>query len=83
MQLGTRWTAGDEPPASVPPALREQIAAVEQTITDRQLDGVGRPKWTLTFLEGRPVAELDSGVIVELGRDGQAVVRKDDERGLD
>jgi len=30
MQLGTRWTSGEEPPAAVPAALRTQIAAVVQ-----------------------------------------------------
>jgi hypothetical protein len=33
--------------------------------------------WTLTWLEGRPVAELDTGVIVSLDAQGQAVVRHD------
>jgi hypothetical protein len=35
------------------------------------------PRWTLTWLEGRPVAELDTGVIVSLDAQGQAVVRHD------
>lgn len=82
MQLGTRWTVGDQPPSSVPEALREQIAAVEATIPGGQLAQVGKPKWTLTWLEGRPVAELDSGVVVELDASGQAVVRKSDDDTL-
>ena len=53
MQLGTRWAAGAEPPASVPAALRPSIADVEA----RGLTG----HWTLTWLEGRAIAELDSG----------------------
>jgi hypothetical protein len=77
MQLGTRWTVGDEPPAAVPPTLRAQIAAVEETLPEGQLATVGRPRWTLTWLEGRPVAELDSGVIVTLDASGTAVVRTD------
>ncbi|GAA3022649.1 hypothetical protein [Microbacterium dextranolyticum] len=78
MQLGTRWTSGDEPPAAVPAAIRPQIAAVDRALPDDDL-GQPRPRWTLTFLEGRPVAELDTGVIVELGADGSVSVRHDED----
>lgn len=81
MQLGTRWTAGDQPPAAVPPALRDQIAAVEDTLGNDPL-GQPAPRWTLTWLEGRPIAELDTGVIVTLDADGDAIVRHDDEDGF-
>ena len=56
MQLGTRWTAGGEPPASLPEALRRQIAAVEAVMPADQL-GQPAPRWTLTWLEGRPIAD--------------------------
>jgi hypothetical protein len=79
MQLGTRWTSGEKPPAAVPVALHAQIAAVERLLPADQLAHQPTPRWTLTWLEGRPVAELDTGVIVSLDADGQAVVRKDDE----
>jgi hypothetical protein len=78
MQLGTRWTAGAEPPASVPQSLRAEITAVEAAFADGQ-NGGPAPRWTLTWLEGRPIAELDTGVIVTLDGDGEAVVRHDDE----
>lgn len=78
MQLGTRWTSGDEPPAAVPASLRPQIAAVDQALPDDDL-GQPRHRWTLTFLEGRPIAELDTGVIVEQLADGSVIVRHDDE----
>jgi len=76
MQLGTRWRSRTEPPASVPAALREQIAAVEET-TPPDILGQPAPWWTLTWLEGRPVAELETGVVVTLDRDGRAVVEHD------
>ncbi len=44
--------------------------------------GQPRPRWTLTWLEGRPIAELDTGVIVTLDPDGEAVVGHDDETSL-
>ena len=76
MQLGTRWTSGDEPPAAVPQSLRTQIAAVDESMP-RDALGQPRARWTLTWLEGRPIAELDTGVIVQLDADGVAVVRHD------
>lgn len=78
MQLGTRWTSGDEPPAAVPSVLRAQIRAVDRALPADDL-GQPRPRWTLTFLEGRPIAELDTGVIVEAAASGEVVVRHDDE----
>jgi hypothetical protein len=78
MQLGTRWTAGDEPPASAPSALRAQIAVVDAAMPADSL-GQPAPRWTLTWLEGRPIAELDTGVIVTFDEDGDPVVRHDDE----
>ena len=60
MRLGTRWAFGDEPPASVPGDLRPRIAAAEAAHAG---DGAGR-HWTLTWLEGRPIVELDDGTVV-------------------
>lgn len=81
MQLGTRWTSGDEPPKAVPEALRRGIRSVDETIPADQL-GQPRPRWTLTWLEGRPIAELDTGVIVSLDEDGEAVARNDPDDGF-
>ncbi|WP_029145413.1 hypothetical protein [Microbacterium luticocti] len=76
MQLGTRWAAGAEPPAQLSPEFVAQLRAVE---VDLPPDEQGVARWTLTWLEGRPVAELDLGVIVTLDHTGQVVVRHDDE----
>ena len=81
MQLGTRWTSGDEPPKAVPEALVRGIRSVDETIPADQL-GQPRPRWTLTWLEGKPIAELDTGVIVSLDADGEAVVRHDPHDGF-
>ncbi|WP_194385244.1 MULTISPECIES: hypothetical protein [Microbacterium] len=80
MRLGTRWTSGEEPPEAVPESLREGIAGVDATIPVDVL-GAPRPRWTLTWLEGKPIAELANGVLVELDDEGNAVVRhaSDDE----
>ena len=81
MQLGTRWTAGAQPPAAVPAALHAQLVAVEAALPADPL-AQPAPRWTLTWLEGRPIAELDTGVIVTLDASGAAVVRHDDEDGF-
>jgi hypothetical protein len=78
MRMGTRWTSGETPPAAVPTVLHEQIRLIDAAMP-ADLLGQPRPRWTLTFLEGRPIAELETGVIVEVTRDGQVVVRHDDE----
>lgn len=55
MQLGTRWPAGSEPPSRLPENLVRAIRDVEaglETPTDDRF-------WTLTWLEGRPIVELD------------------------
>lgn len=67
MQLGTRWATGSEPPASVPAALRPAIAEVES----QGLSG----HWTLTWLEGRAIAELDAGWEVLQTASGEVVAR--------
>ena len=73
MRMGTRWDSGAEPPASVPALLHEQIAVVDATVT---LSGVQpKPRWTLTWLEGRPIAELDAGWEVFLTASGEVVAR--------
>ena len=67
MQLGTRWATGSEAPASVPAALRPAIAEVEQ----RGVTG----HWTLTWLEGRAIAELDAGWEVLQSATGEVIAR--------
>jgi hypothetical protein len=58
MQLGTRWELGAEPPSRLPAAMVAAIAAVEIELAGVDTTGW---RWTLTWLEGRPVVELDDG----------------------
>lgn len=73
MQLGTRWTVGEEPPARLPVEVVAAIRGVEA-----ELAGVDTAswRWTLTWLEGRPVAELDDGTTVRIGHDGAVTVEE-------
>lgn len=63
MQLGTRWAVGEQAPAALPEVVAYAVSAVEQELiaTDVETDGW---RWTLTWLEGKPVAELDDGTII-------------------
>jgi len=81
MQLGTRWTSGDEPPKGVPEALARGVRSVDASIPGDEL-GQPRPRWTLTWLEGKPIAELDTGVIVTLDENGEPVAQNDPEAGF-
>lgn len=59
MQLGTRWAFGAEPPARLPDAVVAAIREVE-TEAGSPLDASNATRrWTLTWLEGAPIAELD------------------------
>jgi hypothetical protein len=56
--LGTRWRFGSPPPARLPEAAAAAVAGAEAQLraSDRE---AASASWTLTWLEGRPVAELD------------------------
>lgn len=71
MQLGTRWPKGTQPPASVPVELLPMIAEVETQVSD----AAHRSHWTLTWLEGRPIAELDAGWEVVMTATGEVLAR--------
>ena len=67
MQLGTRWSVGDEPPARLSADVREAITAVEAELAEFDTSAW---RWTLTWLEGRPVVELDDGTTIRVAADG-------------
>lgn len=67
MQLGTRWSVGDEPPARLNAEVRAAVTAVEVELTSFD---TSTWRWTLTWLEGRPVVELDDGTTIRVAHDG-------------
>jgi hypothetical protein len=75
MQLGTRWNVGAEPPQSIPKAVQAAILMVE-----RDLDGVDTTnwRWTLTWLESRPVVELDDGTTIRINHAGAVEIIEPD-----
>jgi len=73
MQLGTRWSVGDEAPSRLSPAVVEAVAGVERELADQGVDA-STWRWTLTWLEGKPVVELDDGTSITVDQDGTARV---------
>jgi hypothetical protein len=73
MQLGTRWSLGDEPPARLAENVIAAIRDVETEVGER--DGW---RWTLTWLESRPVVELDDGTTIRQGHDGTVTIEQAD-----
>ena len=63
MQLGTRWNVGDEPPARLEEPVRAALCPVAAELDGLPTDGW---RWTLTWLEGRPVVELDHGHLLRV-----------------
>jgi hypothetical protein len=63
MQLGTRWVVGTPAPDRLTDDVRAAIVAVEG---DLEGTDVSQWRWTLTWLEGRPVVELDDGTTIRV-----------------
>ncbi len=77
MQLGTRWPVGGERPTRLPDTVGVAVESVEAELA---AESTGDWRWTLTWLEGRPVVELDDAG-AESRHDG-TVIRVDAVSGL-
>jgi len=71
MQMGTRWSVGAEAPAQLSDDVRAAVASVEAELVD--ID-TSQWRWTLTWLEGRPVAELDDGTTIRVDAYGVVTI---------
>ena len=63
MQLGTRWTLGGTLPTGLPHVVEIAVKAVEDDLTALAVD-TSAWRWTLTWLETKPVIELDDGTVI-------------------
>ncbi len=63
MQLGTRWPIGAQVPSGLPHVVEIAVQAVEEEL-DAVGDATSAWRWTLTWLEGKPVIELDDGTVI-------------------
>ncbi|TXK19711.1 hypothetical protein [Homoserinibacter sp. GY 40078] len=70
MQLGTRWPVGGDVPPRVPEAVVAAIREVEAELAEVD---TAQWRWTLTWLEGRPVVELDDGTRLRVAHDGSVI----------
>ncbi len=61
MQMGTRWAVGSDAPARLPEAVVTAVRAVEAELAGLDTSLL---RWTLTWLEGNPVVELDDGTVI-------------------
>ena len=75
MQLGTRWNVGGDTPPRLPEAMVAAIRDVEAEVT--ALD-TSQWRWTLTYLESRPVVQLDDGTTIRMGHDGSVTTTYED-----
>jgi hypothetical protein len=80
MQLGTRWSVGHQPPRDLPEALLVAVREVEDELSDDGVDAATW-RWTLTYLEGKPIVELDDGTSIKLDSAGHAQVTNPDDAG--
>ena len=71
MQLGTRWAFGESAPATLPEVV---LVAVEAVESDEAPAGADRSnwRWTLTWLENKPVLELDDGTVIRYDADADS-----------
>jgi hypothetical protein len=76
VQLGTRWAVGDPPPAQLTPDVVAEVHRVEGELLG--LDTT-QWRWTLTWLEGRPVVQLDDGTTIRVSPSGQVHVSNEDD----
>jgi hypothetical protein len=75
MQLGTRWGVGEPPPERLADEMVAAVRNVEAELAAIPELDTRSWRWTLTWLEGRPIAELDDGTVIRLDpATGQVVV---------
>ena len=67
MQLGTRWAVGSTPPATLAEAVVLAVRDAEAQLAEAD---TSQWRWTLTWLESRPVVQLDDGTTIRVGHDG-------------
>ncbi|MDH6422710.1 hypothetical protein M2120_000449 [Aurantimicrobium minutum] len=76
MQLGTRWRAHSPAPSSLSQDVVSHILEVE-----KDLQGLTQDTttwfWTLTYLENRPVVQLDDGTTIRVSPDGEITISQE------
>ena len=73
MQLGTRWPAHTPAPQQLDAAVKEAVAEVERELFALKQD-TSSWYWTLTYLENRPVVQLDDGTTIRVLHNGHITI---------
>jgi hypothetical protein len=76
MQIGTRWLVHTECPVSLAPEILYAIEEQEAELRPLKVD-TSEWRWTLTFLEGRPIVTLDDGTTIRISADGEVSVSQE------
>ena len=77
MQLGTRWPAHSPAPQQLDKAVKNAVAEVERELTALTQD-TSTWYWTLTYLENRPVVQLDDGTTIRINTEGVVLITHED-----
>lgn len=73
MQLGTRWAAHTDAPSTLDNPVKEAVIGVERELVALSQDTT-QWYWTLTYLEGRPIVQLDDGTTIRVSHDGHITI---------
>jgi hypothetical protein len=76
MQIGTRWLVHTECPVALAPEILYAIAEQEAELRPLKVD-TSQWRWTLTYLEGRPIVTLDDGTTIRESADGTVSVTQE------
>lgn len=76
MQLGTRWPAHTAPPHSLDKSVVEALHEVERELKALKQD-TSAWYWTLTYLENRPVVQLDDGTTIRISQNGEITITEE------
>ncbi|MCL9664168.1 hypothetical protein L2091_02875 [Curtobacterium albidum] len=69
---------GGQPPERLPEAMVVAVRGVEEELAAESVDA-STWRWTLTYLEGKPIVELDDGTSIHLDPAGRAQVTNPDD----
>ena len=77
MQLGTRWQVNTAALQNLDELVTEAVAQVEKELASLDQD-TDSWFWTLTYLENRPVVQLDDGTTIRVLHNGQISIENEE-----
>ncbi len=77
MQLGTRWQVNTVAPKNLVPAVSQAVSDVERELSSLNQD-TNSWYWTLTYLENKPVVQLDDGTTIRINDIGIVTIQIED-----